>query len=39
MTGTTVFRCQEDGKIVEGWWQYDRLGLMSQLGALDALET
>ncbi|MFG2572836.1 ester cyclase [Streptomyces sp. NPDC048481] len=39
MTGTTVFRCREDGKIVEGWWQYDRLGLMDQLGALDALET
>ncbi|MDX2675690.1 ester cyclase [Streptomyces soliscabiei] len=39
MTGTTVFRCREDGKLVEGWWQYDRLGLMEQLGALDALET
>jgi steroid delta-isomerase-like uncharacterized protein len=39
MTGTTVFRCDADGKIVEGWWQYDRLGLMAQLGALDALET
>jgi steroid delta-isomerase-like uncharacterized protein len=38
MTGTTVFRCREDGKLVEGWWQYDRLGLMGQLGALDALE-
>jgi len=38
MAGTTVFRCQEDGKITEGWWQYDRLGLMAQLGALDALE-
>ncbi|MEV0979177.1 ester cyclase [Streptomyces sp. NPDC049915] len=38
MTGTTVFRCGEDGTIVEGWWQYDRLGLMTQLGALDALE-
>lgn len=38
MTGTTVFRCTEDGKIAEGWWQYDRLGLMAQLGALDALE-
>ncbi|MFD9001293.1 ester cyclase [Streptomyces sp. NPDC059582] len=38
MTGTTVFRCGADGKIVEGWWQYDRLGLMAQLGVLDALE-
>jgi predicted ester cyclase len=38
MTGTTVFRCRDDGKIVEAWWQYDRLGLMDQLGALDALE-
>ncbi|MFJ9022627.1 ester cyclase [Streptomyces sp. NPDC102259] len=38
MTGTTVFRCREDGKIAEAWWQYDRLGLMAQLGALDGLE-
>jgi predicted ester cyclase len=38
MTGTTVFRFGEHGKIVEGWWQYDRLGLMAQLGALDTLE-
>ncbi|MGW0133338.1 ester cyclase [Streptomyces sp. NPDC003299] len=38
MTGTTIFRCDDEGKIVEGWWQYDRLGLMAQLGALDALE-
>jgi steroid delta-isomerase-like uncharacterized protein len=38
MTGTTVFRCGEDGKMAEGWWQYDRLGLMADLGALDALE-
>ena len=39
MTGTTIFLCGTDGKITEGWWQYDRLGLMSQLGALDTLET
>lgn len=38
MTGTTIQRCAPDGKIAEGWWQYDRLGLMGQLGALDALE-
>ncbi|MFF6804656.1 ester cyclase [Streptomyces sp. NPDC012616] len=38
MTGTTVFRFDDDGRIAEGWWQYDRLGLMAQLGALDALE-
>lgn len=38
MTGTTVHRCQEDGKIAEAWWQYDRLGLMGQLGALEGLE-
>ncbi|WP_155058606.1 ester cyclase [Streptomyces blattellae] len=38
MTGTTIHRCTGDGKIAEGWWQYDRLGLMEQLGALDALE-
>ncbi|MFC7260975.1 ester cyclase [Streptomyces lutosisoli] len=38
MTGTTVFRCRDDGKIAEGWWQYDQLGLMAQLGVLDQLE-
>ncbi|GAA2586012.1 hypothetical protein GCM10010304_31300 [Streptomyces roseoviolaceus] len=38
MTGTTVHRCTPDGKIAEGWWEYDRLGLMQQLGALDPLE-
>jgi steroid delta-isomerase-like uncharacterized protein len=38
MTGTTIHRCNKDGKIMEGWWQYDRLGLMAQLGALDQLE-
>ncbi|GAA3374491.1 hypothetical protein GCM10020367_38570 [Streptomyces sannanensis] len=35
MTGTTIHRCRGDGKILEGWWQYDRLGLMGQLGALE----
>ncbi|MFC4503118.1 MULTISPECIES: ester cyclase [Streptomyces] len=39
MTGTTVFRIDGHGKIAEGWWQNDRLGLMAQLGALDTLET
>ncbi|MBQ1090140.1 ester cyclase [Streptomyces sp. B93] len=38
MTGTTIFRFGEHGKIVEGWWQYDRLGLMDQLGALEPTE-
>jgi len=38
MDGTTIFRFDADGKIVEGWWQYDRLGLMGQLGALEGLE-
>lgn len=36
MTGTTVHRCRDDGKLVEGWWQYDLLGLMGQLGAVEA---
>ncbi|MFG2330491.1 ester cyclase [Streptomyces sp. NPDC048604] len=36
MTGTTIHRCREDGKLVEGWWQYDMLGLMGQLGAVEA---
>ncbi|WP_329220280.1 ester cyclase [Streptomyces sp. NBC_01485] len=38
MTGTTIHRCTADGKIAEAWWEHDRLGLMGQLGALDALE-
>ncbi|MFG2882288.1 ester cyclase [Streptomyces sp. NPDC048297] len=38
MTGTTVFRFDPDGRIHEGWWQYDRLGLLGQLGALEELE-
>ncbi|MFF6781992.1 ester cyclase [Streptomyces sp. NPDC012510] len=38
MTGTTIHRFTPEGKIAEGWWEYDRLGLMGQLGALDDLE-
>ncbi|MEN8653853.1 ester cyclase [Streptomyces sp. 21So2-11] len=33
MTGTTVFRFH-DGMIQEGWWHFDAVGLMRQLGAL-----
>ncbi|MFI7500403.1 ester cyclase [Streptomyces sp. NPDC049687] len=39
MTGTTIHRFDRSGKIAEAWWEYDRLGLMEQLGALDTLET
>ncbi|MET9432880.1 ester cyclase [Streptomyces sp. NPDC006551] len=35
MSGTVIHRFREDGKIVEGWWQYDLLGLMGQLGAVE----
>ncbi|MFF3510191.1 ester cyclase [Streptomyces sp. NPDC002573] len=38
MTGMTLFRFGPDAKIADIWWQYDQLGLMDQLGALDALE-
>jgi predicted ester cyclase len=38
MTGTLVHLFSPEGKITEGWWEYDRLGLMGQLGALDDLE-
>ncbi|MFB6842045.1 ester cyclase [Streptomyces sp. NPDC056361] len=34
MTGTVIHRFRDDGKIAEGWWQYDRLGLMAQLGVV-----
>ncbi|MEW2413552.1 ester cyclase [Streptomyces sp. NPDC046866] len=33
MTGTTVFRC-EDGMIKEGWWHYDAMRVMRELGAM-----
>ncbi|MEU2504348.1 ester cyclase [Streptomyces sp. NPDC007863] len=36
MTGTTIHRFRDDGKMIEGWWQYDLLGLMGQLGAVEA---
>ncbi|WP_329282044.1 ester cyclase [Streptomyces sp. NBC_00691] len=35
MTGAVIHRFRDDGKIVEGWWQYDLLGLMAQLGAVE----
>ncbi|MFC9113268.1 ester cyclase [Streptomyces sp. NPDC057092] len=35
MTGATILRFSTEGKIAEGWWQYDRLGLMAQLGAVE----
>ncbi|ARP71864.1 ester cyclase [Streptomyces pluripotens] len=38
MTGMTLFRFGDEGKIAELWWQHDQLGLMQQLGALDELE-
>ncbi|WP_031073574.1 ester cyclase [Streptomyces sp. NRRL WC-3742] len=31
--GTTTFRCH-NGRITEGWWQWDVMGLMRQLGVL-----
>ncbi|MFJ7944905.1 ester cyclase [Streptomyces sp. NPDC096354] len=34
MTGTTIFRFR-DGRIQEGWWHKDLMGLMRQLGVLD----
>ncbi|SRR6266568_7093409 len=37
VTGTTIVRIVE-GKIVEGWDNWDQLGLLVQLGALPAAE-
>jgi steroid delta-isomerase-like uncharacterized protein len=34
MTGMTVHHLAE-GKIQEGWWNYDSIGLMAQLGVVD----
>ncbi|GGT61145.1 ester cyclase [Streptomyces purpureus] len=36
MTGVVIHRFRVDGKIIEGWWHYDQLGLMEQLGAVEA---
>ncbi|MGW6913328.1 ester cyclase [Kitasatospora sp. NPDC054939] len=34
-TGHATFRCA-DGRIAESWWNFDDLGLMKQLGVMDA---
>ncbi|MFD7261001.1 ester cyclase [Streptomyces sp. NPDC059874] len=34
-TGSTTFRCK-DGMIVEGWWQYDIMNVMRQLGLMES---
>ncbi|MEU2710945.1 ester cyclase [Streptomyces sp. NPDC007205] len=38
MSGLTMLRFGDSGKLAEVWWQHDQLGLMQQLGALDELE-
>ncbi|MFC8264693.1 ester cyclase [Streptomyces cinereoruber] len=35
VTGMLIQRFREDGKVVEDWWQYDMLGLMERLGAVE----
>ena len=35
VTGTVVHRVA-DGRLAEGWWNWDTLGLMRQLGAIPA---
>jgi predicted ester cyclase len=34
MTGQTVHSFR-DGRIAEAWWNFDTLGLLRQLGAVD----
>ena len=36
-TGMTISRV-EQGKIVEGWWNYDMLGLLQQLGVIPSMQ-
>ncbi|MEU9142642.1 ester cyclase [Streptomyces sp. NPDC048349] len=35
-TGSTTFRCK-DGMIAEGWWHYDILSVMRQLGLMEGM--
>jgi steroid delta-isomerase-like uncharacterized protein len=35
IAGITIFRFA-DGKIQEGWWNWDRMGMMQQVGAIPA---
>jgi predicted ester cyclase len=35
ITGMGIVRV-EDGQIAESWWEFDALGLMTQLGAIPA---
>ncbi|MER7394686.1 ester cyclase [Streptomyces sp. NPDC000151] len=34
MSGVTIFRFTKDGKIQEGWWNWDNLKLLREVGAL-----
>jgi predicted ester cyclase len=34
ITGITIKRVSEDGKIVEAWTNFDALGMMQQLGRI-----
>lgn len=35
MTGVTIFRFTKDGKIQEGWWNWDNLKMLREVGALE----
>ncbi|MGP4113171.1 ester cyclase [Streptomyces sp. 4N509B] len=34
-SGHTTFRFDDSGRIVEGWWNWDQLGLLTQIGVLE----
>ena len=36
-TGLTIYRF-EQGKIVEAWWNYDKLGFLQQLGIIPSMQ-
>lgn len=38
VTGIGIFRFSDEGRVVESWDSFDRLGMMRQLGAIPAPE-
>jgi len=38
ISGIGIMRFNDEGKVAESWWEFDAVGLMTQLGAIPAPE-